>query len=170
MAVESGRRAVVNDNAFSGGKGNVMTSKKAMSGSFVRVASLSLPLSLSLFCTQATCAPDPERSTEPAASATESEATIDPAARPPVYLDPRFSPVERAADLVSRMTLAQKAAQLVSSRAPAIPELGVAAYGWWNEALHGVAREQVPATDGGNPVIDINVTSYPSPLSLGSTA
>lgn len=142
-----------------------MTSKKAMSGSFVRVASLSLPL----FFTQATCAPDPERSTEPAASVTDSESTIDPAARPPVYLDPRFSPVERAADLVSRMTLAQKASQLVSSRAPAIPELGVAAYGWWNEALHGVAREQVPSTDGGNPVIDINVTSYPSPLSLGST-
>ncbi len=85
----------------------------------------------------------------------------------PIYLDRSFSPEERAADLVSRMTLAEKAAQLDSSSAPAIPRLGVAQYGWWNEALHGVAREQVRT--GGNPLILTNLTSYPSPLSLGST-
>ena len=36
------------------------------------------------------------------------------------------------------MTLAEKAAQMDSSRPPAIPRLGVAAWGWWNESNHGV--------------------------------
>ena len=45
----------------------------------------------------------------------------------------------RAADLVGRMTLEEKIAQLMND-APAIPRLGVPAYDWWNEALHGVAR------------------------------
>ena len=47
----------------------------------------------------------------------------------PIYLNPAFSPVERATDLVSRMTLPEKAAQMDSSRPPAIPRLGVAAWG-----------------------------------------
>ena len=46
---------------------------------------------------------------------------------------------ERVNDLVSRMTLKEKADQLLYT-APAIPRLGVPAYNWWNEALHGVAR------------------------------
>lgn len=50
------------------------------------------------------------------------------------------SPAEqRAAQLVSQMTLEEKAAQ-IQHRAPAIPRLGVPAYNWWNEGLHGVAR------------------------------
>lgn len=57
----------------------------------------------------------------------------------PVYLDTRRSFEERAADLVSRMTLEEKVAQLKNST-PAIPRLNVPAYDWWNEALHGVAR------------------------------
>ncbi len=44
-----------------------------------------------------------------------------------------------AEKLVSRMTLEEKAAQLRFD-APAIPRLGIPAYNWWNEALHGVAR------------------------------
>lgn len=56
-----------------------------------------------------------------------------------VYMDPGATPEERAADLVSRMTLAEKVGQM-QDNAPAIPRLGVPAYGWWNEALHGVAR------------------------------
>jgi beta-glucosidase len=55
------------------------------------------------------------------------------------YLDPSLSPERRAADLVSRMTLEEKVLQMQST-APAIPRLGVAAYNWWNEALHGVAQ------------------------------
>jgi beta-glucosidase len=49
---------------------------------------------------------------------------------------------ERAAELVSRMTLEEKALQMQNS-APAIPRLGIPAYDWWNEALHGVARAGV---------------------------
>jgi beta-glucosidase len=45
----------------------------------------------------------------------------------------------RAVALVAAMTLPEKVAQLQSS-APAIPRLGVPAYDWWNEGLHGVAR------------------------------
>ncbi|HEX8788018.1 MAG TPA: glycoside hydrolase family 3 N-terminal domain-containing protein, partial [Telluria sp.] len=55
------------------------------------------------------------------------------------WLDPRLSPEQRAADLVARMTLEEKAAQL-GNAAPAIPRLGVPKYNWWNEGLHGVAR------------------------------
>ena len=46
---------------------------------------------------------------------------------------------ERVRDLVSRLTLAEKAAQMLHE-APAIPRLGIPAYNWWNECLHGVAR------------------------------
>ena len=46
---------------------------------------------------------------------------------------------ERARELVSKMTFAEKMAQLKYD-APAIERLGVPAYNWWNEALHGVAR------------------------------
>lgn len=44
-----------------------------------------------------------------------------------------------AKELVSKMTLDEKASQLRYD-APAIPRLGIPAYNWWNEALHGVAR------------------------------
>ena len=46
---------------------------------------------------------------------------------------------DRIDDLISKMTLEEKAAQLQDS-APAIPRLGLPAYTYWNEALHGVAR------------------------------
>ena len=85
----------------------------------------------------------------------------------PIYLDRSYSPAERAADLVSRMTLAEKASQMVSSQAPAIPRLGLPAYGWWNEALHGVSRLQLAPT--GNATVLNNTTSYPISLALGSS-
>jgi beta-glucosidase len=53
-------------------------------------------------------------------------------------MNPELAPEQRAADLVSRMTLEEKVLQMQST-APAIPRLGVPAYNWWNEALHGVA-------------------------------
>ena len=49
---------------------------------------------------------------------------------------------ERAKELVSKMTFAEKIAQL-RYNAPAIEHLGVPAYNWWNECLHGVARAGV---------------------------
>lgn len=57
----------------------------------------------------------------------------------PDYLNKDLSFEVRAKDLVSRMTLEEKVTQMLHS-APAIPRLGVRAYNWWNEALHGVAR------------------------------
>jgi len=57
----------------------------------------------------------------------------------PLYLNVTHTFEERAADLVSRMTLEEKVAQL-GNDAPAIPRLSVPEYEWWNEALHGVAR------------------------------
>ncbi len=47
-----------------------------------------------------------------------------------------------ARELVGKMTLAEKCAQLKYD-APAIPRLGVPEYNWWNEALHGVARSGI---------------------------
>ncbi|MGE5530441.1 MAG: glycoside hydrolase family 3 C-terminal domain-containing protein [Patescibacteria group bacterium] len=56
----------------------------------------------------------------------------------PAYLDTTLPLESRVDDLVSRMTLAEKASQMLNS-APAIPRLGVPEYDWWNECLHGVA-------------------------------
>lgn len=58
---------------------------------------------------------------------------------PPIYKDPKQPLEKRVDDLVSRMTLEEKASQMVNN-APAIERLGIPAYEWWNEALHGVAR------------------------------
>jgi len=63
-------------------------------------------------------------------------------AQPPAdapFLNPDLAPEKRAADLVSRMTLEEKVLQM-QNNAPAIERLGIPAYEWWNEALHGVAR------------------------------
>ena len=59
--------------------------------------------------------------------------------RAQAYADTKLSPEERAADLVSRLTLEEKAS-LMTYRSAAIERLGIPAYNWWNEALHGVAR------------------------------
>ena len=55
------------------------------------------------------------------------------------YQDTNLSPEARAADMVSRMTLAQKIDQ-VGHKTSAIPSLGLKGYNYWNEAIHGVAR------------------------------
>jgi len=55
------------------------------------------------------------------------------------YLNPDLPAEKRAADLVSRMSLEEKVLQMQNS-APAITRLGIPAYDWWNEGLHGVAR------------------------------
>jgi beta-glucosidase len=58
---------------------------------------------------------------------------------PILAAQPDETPEKRAAALVSRMTLEEKVLQMQNA-APAIPRLGIPAYDWWNEALHGVAR------------------------------
>jgi beta-glucosidase len=55
------------------------------------------------------------------------------------FRNPSLPLEDRVNDLVSQMTLQEKVDQLVYT-APAIPRLGIPAYTWWNEALHGVAR------------------------------
>ncbi len=55
------------------------------------------------------------------------------------YWDTTLDINQRVDDLVSRMTLEEKVSQMLNE-APAIERLGVPAYNWWSEALHGVAR------------------------------
>ena len=55
------------------------------------------------------------------------------------YKDPTLSAEERAKDLLSRLTLEEKA-RLMEHTSPAIPRLDIPAFNWWNEALHGVGR------------------------------
>ncbi|HEY9028403.1 MAG TPA: glycoside hydrolase family 3 C-terminal domain-containing protein [Burkholderiaceae bacterium] len=50
--------------------------------------------------------------------------------------------MQKAQALVAQMTLAEKASQLQHD-SPAIPRLGIPAYNWWSEGLHGVARADV---------------------------
>jgi len=70
----------------------------------------------------------------------ESQNTCTPATC--AYLNPALAPEARAKDLVRRMTLEEKVSQ-TQDVAAAIPRLGVPVYNWWNEALHGVARNGI---------------------------
>ncbi len=77
------------------------------------------------------------------ATCTYSQAQTDISKLP--FSDTRLSFEQRVNDLVSRMTLEEKVAQMLNA-APAIPRLGVPAYDWWNEVLHGVARTPFKVT------------------------
>jgi beta-glucosidase len=59
------------------------------------------------------------------------------------FQNPSLSFETRVNDLVSRFTLEEKVGQMLNA-APAIPRLGIPAYDWWNEVLHGVARTPFP--------------------------
>ena len=60
----------------------------------------------------------------------------------PIWRDPSHSIKERADDLIRRLSLAEKVAQLKNA-APAISRIGLPAYDYWNEALHGVANNGI---------------------------
>ena len=55
------------------------------------------------------------------------------------YQNPALTAEERAEDLLGRLTVEEKA-KLMMDVSPAIPRLGIPAFQWWNEALHGVGR------------------------------
>jgi beta-glucosidase len=55
------------------------------------------------------------------------------------FRNPALTTEQRVDDLVKRLTLEEKVAQLID-RAPAIPRLDIPAYNWWNDGLHGIAR------------------------------
>jgi beta-glucosidase len=57
----------------------------------------------------------------------------------PRFRDPSLPLDERVADLVGKLTLDEKVSQMMHT-ARAVPRLGIPAYNYWNEALHGVAR------------------------------
>lgn len=63
---------------------------------------------------------------------------------------------QRVNDVVSRLTLEEKVNQMLNAT-PAIPRLGILAYDWWNETLHGVARTPY------------KVTSYPQAIAMAAT-
>ena len=82
------------------------------------------------------------------------------------YQDTSLPAAERAADLVSRMTPDEKAQQLSTTNAPAIPRLGVQEYAYWSEALHGVnAFWGGDATAPGGANLSVRATSFPTNLS-----
>src|SRR5690606_6273892 len=61
------------------------------------------------------------------------------------FQDYNLSFEKRVDDLVSRLTLEEKVSQMLNS-SPAVPRLGIPAYDWWNETLHGVARTPFKVT------------------------
>lgn len=71
------------------------------------------------------------------------------------FQNPDLSIEVRVNDLVSRLTVDEKIGQMMNS-APAIERLGIPAYNWWNECLHGVARAGV-------------ATVFPQAIGLGAT-
>ncbi len=84
-----------------------------------------------------------------------SASRIPEISEPPIWHDPSEALKARAGDLIRRMSLAEKVAQLQNG-APAIPRIGLPAYNYWNEALHGVANNGI-------------ATVFPEPVGGAST-
>jgi len=71
------------------------------------------------------------------------------------YQDPNLSTEQRARDLISRLTLEEKAS-LMRDQSPAIPRLGIKKFNWWSEALHGFANND-------------SVTVFPEPIGMAAS-
>uniref|UniRef100_UPI0007C5CDA7 glycoside hydrolase family 3 C-terminal domain-containing protein n=1 Tax=Streptomyces sp. NRRL S-340 TaxID=1463901 RepID=UPI0007C5CDA7 len=99
-----------------------------------------------------------------AAPLTRATVTDGAARSTPLYKDTSRSFQERAADLVSRMTLDQKIRQLITNDAPAIPSLGVQGYTYWNEALHGIQALGNGKNAGTGGSWPIKATGFPTSL------
>jgi len=71
------------------------------------------------------------------------------------YKNPNLSSEERAKDLISRLTLSEKAT-LMCDISDAIPRMGINKFNWWSEALHGLANNG-------------NVTVFPEPIGMAAS-
>ncbi|WP_281635681.1 xylan 1,4-beta-xylosidase [Flavobacterium marginilacus] len=71
------------------------------------------------------------------------------------YQNSSLSSEERAKDLISRLTLEEKAA-LMCDQSDAVPRLGIKKFNWWSEALHGYANND-------------NVTVFPEPIGMAAS-
>ena len=71
------------------------------------------------------------------------------------FRDPSLSSEVRAKDLISRLTLEEKAT-LMCDQSDAIPRLGIKKFNWWSEALHGYANND-------------NVTVFPEPIGMAAS-
>jgi beta-glucosidase len=81
--------------------------------------------------------------------------TAEKKAKDFAFLNPELNTDERVDDLVGRLTLDEKIAQMINE-APAIERLGIPEYNWWGECLHGVARAGL-------------ATVFPQAIGLGAT-
>jgi beta-glucosidase len=72
------------------------------------------------------------------------------------FQNPDLTIEQRVNDLVSRLTLTEKVGQMLNA-APAVERLGIPAYNWWNESLHGIARTP------------FKVTVYPQAIAMAAT-
>ena len=82
-------------------------------------------------------------------------AALSALAQPYPYQNKNLPPEQRAADLLDRLTLEEKAS-LTMHASPAIPRLGIKQYNWWSEALHGIARNG-------------SATVFPQPIGMASS-
>ncbi|MBP5189837.1 MAG: glycoside hydrolase family 3 protein, partial [Bacteroidales bacterium] len=71
------------------------------------------------------------------------------------FQDTSLTVEQRVGDLIGRLTLEEKIAFLEHQN-PAVERLGIKPYSWWNEALHGIARNGI-------------ATVYPMPIALAAT-
>ena len=81
--------------------------------------------------------------------------TINCLAQTMPFQNPNLSSEERAKDLLSRLTLEEKAA-LMCDQSDAIPRFGIKKFNWWSEALHGLANNN-------------DVTVFPQPIGMAAS-
>jgi len=86
---------------------------------------------------------------------TDDATRIPDISEPAIWRDPAKPLQQRINDLIRRMSLSEKVAQL-QNEAPAISRLDLPAYNYWNEALHGVANNGI-------------ATVFPEPVGMAST-
>src|ERR1035437_1875283 len=71
------------------------------------------------------------------------------------FQNPKLSSDERAKDLITRLTVSEKAT-LMCDQSEAIPRLGIKKFNWWSEALHGLAQSN-------------DVTVLPEPIGMAAS-